>query len=119
MKRVIVKRVGKRRSSIFGPPKIDNKMKRVADDTSKPTVGSESSSDASLSQLNDSNDDLFDKYMDRDIIDEELRFCIHHSPLHGGYGFFGEKQPSGRKPKSSNSSHLYSLGGYSNSDAGI
>ena len=51
-------------------------MKGVTATTLKPILDSGSSSDASLSQLSNSNnddDDLFDEYVDIDIIDEEFR----------------------------------------------
>ena len=68
--------------------KLDEKLKGVEAATSKSIVASESSSDESLSQLSDSDDDdLFDDYVDRDVLDE-LRSWVHHSPSHEGAFFF-------------------------------
>ena len=94
-------------------------IKEIESATSKPTVGSESSSNTSLSQLNDSNDDLFDEYIDRDVIDEELRSWTHHSSLHGDACFLEEELPSGKELESSSISHLRSLGIDSDSIARI
>ena len=48
-----------------------------------------------------------------------MRSQTQHSPLHGGTDFFGEKQSNDRELKSSNSSHLCSLGSDCDSDAEV
>lgn len=66
--------------------KATKKLKYIAAITSELIVGSDSSSNETLSQLSDSNDvddDIFDEYVDKDVVEKELRSWVHHSPIYG------------------------------------
>ena len=115
IKHVAVKKIDERIGGRLGGRfTVDEKMNGVIGATSKSPSGSGSSSDESLSQLNDSDDeDAFDGYVDRDVIEKELRSWIQSS------NFFGDKQPIGREPESSSGSEVRSLGSDSDSNAAI
>ena len=91
-------------------------MKEFSLDSSNSTSWSLSQ----LSELEDDNDDnLFDEYVDRDVIDEELRSWIHHSSLHEDIDLCENEQPTRVEVESSDSSHLHGLDSNTDLDDGI